>query len=170
MEIEGTSSAQIRPGGAQPRAGSRNTAEPSLGQAVEARLARIDELRRMERGSEQAEKTLRAKADDLKANLTAGRFYCLARQDWPHGLSLLAKGNAGAISAAAAQVAASRALVTRNWPWRTPGGVYRRKTVFPLRSALCTARRLATGTKRLRTECRKTISAGWNNACCRKRQ
>ena len=94
------------PAARKPRAGSRNTAEPSLGQAVEARLARIDELRRMERGSEQAEKTLRAKADDLKANLTAGRFYCLARQDWPHGLSLLAKGNAGAISAAAAQVAA----------------------------------------------------------------
>ena len=69
---------------------------------LEARLARISELRQWQARRGTAEKSLEENPEEPKTNLVAARFYCLGRNDWAKGLTLLAKANYGRLSAAAA--------------------------------------------------------------------
>jgi hypothetical protein len=55
--------------------------------------AEVDRLRGQYELIEQTKAALASSPDDSRANLTLGRLYCFARNDWRQGLPFLAKGN-----------------------------------------------------------------------------
>jgi formylglycine-generating enzyme required for sulfatase activity len=90
----------------KPAPAARRASDGSLFQVVEARIARIEVLRRLRKDAELAEKRRQAIPADPAANLAVARCECLDRHDWDKGLPLLAKGSAAALSAAAGRVVA----------------------------------------------------------------
>ena len=90
----------------KPAPAARRAGDGSLFQVVEARIARIEALRRLRKDAEVAEKKRPSTPADPAANLAVGRCECLDRHDWDKGLPLLAKGSATALSAAAGRVVA----------------------------------------------------------------
>ena len=82
----------------QTAAASRNS---SFSAAVRARLAATElKLAEFDRAKEAFDK-LKIDPNDADANLAAGRFHCLVRDDFPKGLPLLAKGSNGPLRSAA---------------------------------------------------------------------
>ncbi len=78
---------------------------PEMGRLLNQKRGRLDERVELASQARAASATLAGNPDDPAANLALGRFLCLAKGDWDKGLPLLAKGNAGALSRAAGQVA-----------------------------------------------------------------
>lgn len=73
----------------------RSIAPPSstVGGQIQTRIKELDTLRSAsDKLTVQLEK-LKSTPDDPAANLAVGRFFCLMKGDWDHGLPMLAKGS-----------------------------------------------------------------------------
>ena len=64
----------------------------ALAKEIAARMERLGELRRAHAEYEKAEARLDHSPTDPEANLTAGRYLCLLRDDWDWGIPMLALG------------------------------------------------------------------------------
>jgi hypothetical protein len=64
-------------------------------------LTRMERLTKRYEGVKPAVRTLRDKPDDPEANRIVGAFWCLDKEDWKKGLSLLAKADETALAEAA---------------------------------------------------------------------
>lgn len=60
---------------------------------IHDRRAQVQELLDQWDAVQQAQATLKTSPADAAAHLVLGRWYCLAKADWPKGLSYLAKGS-----------------------------------------------------------------------------
>ncbi len=72
---------------------ARNAKDPGLVEEIVARGREVLARKAEHEQVLQAQKTLAVSPDDAEANLLAGRYACLVREDWRRGLPRLAKGS-----------------------------------------------------------------------------
>ncbi len=65
--------------------------------SISQKLSAIEDTGKQYAPAQTALKTLAETPDDPQANLTAGRFFCFVKGDWPTGLVYLAKSNDAAL-------------------------------------------------------------------------
>ena len=75
--------------------------QPDLTKTASALVTQMEALQGEYKAVRPALATLKEKPDDADANLAAGKFYALRKQDWDKGAPLLAKGSDAALSEAA---------------------------------------------------------------------
>lgn len=75
--------------------------DPAFVAEIVARGRQVVALRAEHEKAAEALKTLAQTPDDPAANLTAGRYACLVKEDWRRGLPMLAKGGDADLKAAA---------------------------------------------------------------------
>jgi hypothetical protein len=85
------------------RAAANASRDRSLAPQAEARLSDLRATQQELPRVKAAEQKLAKQPDDPEANLLVGRFNCIAKGDWEHGLPLLAKGSDAALKVLAAR-------------------------------------------------------------------
>ena len=75
--------------------------QPDLTKIASALVTQIEHLQNEYKAVQPSLATLKEKPDDADANLAAGKFYALRKQDWDKGAPLLAKGSDAGLSEAA---------------------------------------------------------------------
>ncbi|HLF94795.1 MAG TPA: protein kinase, partial [Planctomycetota bacterium] len=87
---------------AQTATGRSDDAGGALASVVKT-TGELQRARAAHRAAQKDLEKLKANPDDPQANLTAGRFLCLAKKDWPRGLEHLLKGSDKTLREAAAR-------------------------------------------------------------------
>jgi hypothetical protein len=82
---------------------ARKSKDSSLVQRAEARAKEVGSLGAEFLNQRPAFAALEEHPDDKAANLALGKFYCLAKGDWPRGLPLLARSGEAQLQALARQ-------------------------------------------------------------------
>jgi len=82
---------------------ARMSDDASLGRLINTTYQRLREAETAYNGSKKAHIILAQNPADPAANLTAGKYYCFYKSDWPVGLPLLAQSNDATLKALAAR-------------------------------------------------------------------
>ncbi len=72
---------------------ARKTNDAALLRQIAARMAEVNDARKLLDAYSKAVDKLRDAPDDADGNLAVGRYLCFVKQDWDQGLPLLAKGS-----------------------------------------------------------------------------
>ncbi|HEY8667164.1 MAG TPA: PQQ-binding-like beta-propeller repeat protein [Tepidisphaeraceae bacterium] len=80
---------------------ARKSRDPAMESKAQGEGRRLKELKVEWEKLKTARETLKRSPDDAAANLAMGKYLCLSKRDWDHGLSYLAKGADAALKSAA---------------------------------------------------------------------